>query len=166
MRKQFLLLAAAAIILVSLGSCKKKLDDPGGTAAQKVAGEWFVTLTSGGADVFSLGHFKMSTYNTSANNNQIWVDDLGNGYVFKVKSTVDNNNLTFSATNAPSEYANPPSAPESVTIKNGKVIPNGGHSKSGNVVDSIYMEAIFSDDPTTTYVMSGHFRTGFFEDEY
>ncbi len=41
-----------------------------------------------------------------------------------------------------------------------------GKTKSGNPVDSIYMEAVFSDDPGNKYVISGHQRTGFFEDEY
>jgi hypothetical protein len=57
------------------------------TAAQKIANEWWVTLDQGGrADVFGIGHFKIATYNTSANDDSIWVDDLGNGWNVKFRA--------------------------------------------------------------------------------
>ncbi len=160
------------IALIFTTSCKKNLPDIGGTTAQKVANEWWVTFTINGVDTFKLGHVKIATYNTANNNNEIWTDDLQNGYVFKSKATVDYNALTFSAANSANEYfdpkdtTNPAPPPQTVTIENGKVLLGVGKSKAGNVADSIYMEAKFSDDPTTTYIISGHSRTRFIEDEY
>ena len=51
-------------------------------------------------------------------------------------------------------------------VADGKVLPLGGKSKSGVVVDSIFMHVEFSDDPGTIYTISGHQRSGFLEDEY
>ena len=48
----------------------------------------------------------------------------------------------------------------------GKIIADGGVSKTGVVVDSIYIKATFSDDPGTEYEITGHRRTGFVEDDY
>ena len=39
----------------------------------------------------------MPTYNTSDNNDTIWVDDLKNGYGFKVKAGANYSNSTFAA---------------------------------------------------------------------
>ena len=82
-------------------SCEK--DEIGGTATEALAGEWYVTVdavdASGnvvGEDFFGLGRVMMNTYNTAANNaNEIWVDDCGNFWEFKVKASADINILTF-----------------------------------------------------------------------
>jgi hypothetical protein len=153
------------LTFVLISSCSKK-PDVEYTAPYKLAGEWWATMKVGGTDV-GAGHHQISTYNTAANSNEIWVDDLKHLYGFKVKATGDIGARTFSSTNALNPYYVGTSAyPEKVTITNGKVIENAGRTKTGNPVDSIYMEAEFSDDPGKKYVISGHFRTGFFEDEY
>jgi hypothetical protein len=51
-------------------------------------------------------------------------------------------------------------------VLEGKIIADAGHSKTGVVTDSIYIKAVFSDDPGTEYEMAGHRRTGFVEDDY
>ena len=51
-------------------------------------------------------------------------------------------------------------------VLEGKIIADAGHSKTGVVTDSIYIKAVFSDDPGTEYEMVGHRRTGFVEDDY
>jgi hypothetical protein len=53
-----------------------------------------------------------------------------------------------------------------VNLTEGKILPLAGKSRSGNVTDSIYFKANFSDDPSNTYVISGTARTGFIEDDY
>ena len=54
-----------------------------------------------------------------------------------------------------------------VHIANGKIIPNGGMGKStGSIVDSIYMEASFGDDPGDTYIISGVARSRWATDDY
>jgi hypothetical protein len=158
--KKITLLSIITIFL--LASCKKDLPEIGGTAAQKLANEWWVTLDQGGTqDALGYGHFKLLTYNTAANNDSIWVDDDGGGWQVKFKAAANFNDLTFSANNAPNEYY-----PITINLTEGKVLLNAGHSKSGNIVDSIHMKVEFSDDPGTIYEMNGTARTRFIEDEY
>jgi len=166
MKKILSILALASIVLVS---CEKEKPEVGGTGAEKVANEWWVQLTVDGDDIYHLGHFKLATYNTSGSQDSIWVDDLKNGYGFKSKAKVDLNNLTFGGANVQNLYYDPnrpASFPQTVSITNGKVLPGLGRSKTANVTDSIYMEVEFVDDPGTKYVLSGHARTQFAEDEY
>jgi hypothetical protein len=145
-----------------LFSCKKQLPDNGGTVAQKMANEWWVTLDKGNTpDIYGIGHFKLLTYNTSANKDSIWVDDYKKGWSVKFKAAANFNDLSFSATNAANEYY-----PITINLTEGKILPNAGHSKSGNIVDSIHMKIEFSDDPGVIYQMNGTARTSFIEDEY
>jgi hypothetical protein len=158
--KKITLLSIITIIL--LASCKKDLPEIGGTAAQKMANEWWVTLDQGGTqDALGYGHFKLLTYNTAANNDSIWIDDYGKGWQVKFKAAANFNDLTFSTTNAANEYY-----PITINLTEGKVLLNAGHSKSGNIVDSIHMKVEFSDDPGNVYEMNGTARTRFIEDEY
>lgn len=159
MLKKIIAIAVLAIFFVS---CKKNLPDIGNTAAVKVANEWWVTLDSVGiSDYYGIGHLKIATYNTAADDNTIWVDDFGNIWPFKIKATVDYASLTFS---------NPAAIDENngikVNLMEGKVLSKAGHSKSGNIVDSIYMKLEFEDDPGFIYEITGHERTRFVEDEY
>jgi hypothetical protein len=159
------ILSLSAVVILS--SCSKK-PDVEYTAPYKFAGEWFVTVMVNGQDV-NHGYSKISTYNTAANANEIWVDDLKHVYGFKVKATTDPANMGFAAINSANQYYNsatPLSFPKTVILNSGKVLAGVGKTKSGNPADSIYVEAEFSDDPGTKYVISGHQRTGFFEDDY
>lgn len=160
MKKIFLL---SGTIIFLLSSCEKKnLPDVASTAAEKMANEWWVTLDQGGVqDASGYGHFKIATYNTSANDDSIWIDDFQNGWEVKFKAKADYSNLTFAASNAVNEYY-----AITVNVTDGKILPNAGHSKSGNVVDSIHMQIEFSDDPGTIYEMNGVARTRFAEDDY
>ena len=156
--KNFFLIVAVVLIA---SSCQK-LKDPGATAAVKVANEWWVTLDLDGTeDYYGIGHQKIATYNTAANDNHMWVDDYQDIWPFKFQTSVDYNNLTFSTTAAQSEYTN-----ITVNVTEGKILPKLGHSKSGNVVDSIHMKVEFSDDPGTIYDINGVERTRFVEDDY
>jgi len=158
MKKVSLILITALLIF----SACQKLKDPGATAAVKVANEWWVTLDSVGIpDYYGIGHLKIATYNTSANDNTIWIDDYQNIWPFKIKTPVDYNTLTFSTTAAQSEYTN-----ITVNVTDGKIFPKLGHSRSGNIVDSIHMGIEFSDDPGTMYELNGVERTRFVEDDY
>src|SRR6476660_4439210 len=90
------------ITLFLLASCKKDLPTIGGTAAQKMANEWWVTLDSVGiTDYYGAGHLKIGTYNTAANNDSIWIDDFQNIWPFKIKAAANFNDLTFTSTNSP-----------------------------------------------------------------
>ena len=159
--KKILSIITIASVLLSFNSCQKT-KDAGATSAVKVANEWWVTLDLGGTqDVFGIGHFRIATYNTAANDNNIWIDDYENGWDVKFKSLVDYKTLTFSATNAQNEYYN-----ITVNQTDGKILPKAGHSKSGNIADSIHMKVEFSDDPGNVYEMNGVERTRFPEDDY
>src|ERR1700693_33873 len=103
MRK--ILFAIFMVMTILFISCKKDLK-PANTAAVNAANGWCVTFTLGGADVYGLGTVFISTYNTSANDDSLWVDDLGHLWDFKCKAKVDYNNLTFSTTNAQNQYYN------------------------------------------------------------
>lgn len=158
-----------AIVIFVASSCQK-LKDVGATSAVKVANEWWATLDSVGIpDYYGLGHIKIATYNTSANDNEIWVDDYKNGYGFKVKATVDYNTLTFSSEDsAANDYlvAGSSSYPKSAHITDGRIFPKMGHSKTGNITDSIHFKIEFSDNPGFIYEMNGVERTMFPEDDY
>jgi hypothetical protein len=151
-----------AIIIVLFLSCTKKLQDPGATNTVAMSNEWWVTLTLNGNDLIG-AHVPFSLYNTSQNvSDSIWLDDLQRGYDFKCKVHADPKSLSFSTDSSQNEYYD-----IRVHIANGKVIPNGGHGKStGNIVDSLYMEASFSDDPGNTYIISGVARSRFAADDY
>lgn len=160
MKKLPLILISALLIF----SACEKTKDPGATAAVKVANEWWVTLDSTGkpgSDPYGIGHFKIATYNTSANDNKIWIDDYKNGWQVKFKSTINYNTLTFSADSAQNEYYD-----IKVQQTDGKILLNAGHSKSGNIVDSIHMKIAFGDVPGKVFEMNGVARTRFAEDDY
>ncbi len=163
--------------IAALNSCQKA-QDAGATSAVKVANEWWVTLDSVGiTDYYGIGHIKIATYNTSSNDNHIWVDDYESlsqylPFSFKVNAVADYSALTFSSSaNAANGYFDPtntdPTAPpETVSITEGKIFPKMGHSKSGNVADSIHMKIEFSTDPGTPYEINGVERTRFPQDDY
>ena len=163
MKRTLISMLLATIFLTSLNSCVKEYDDdPGGTATQAMAGEWWVQA---GIDneLLSPQYYKILTYNTSDNaNNKMWIDDQGEFWEFKVKMDVNLANKTFTATGGENTYYD-----ITVTLKNGKVIPGasiGPNSKA--VTDSIYVEAEFSDDPGTIYQLSGYRRTRWQVDDH
>ncbi len=150
-----------AVILFTAFSCDEGGDpNPGGTNTQQFAGDWFIDLTDSDGNAV-VGHALHSTYNTSANNNTMWIDDHENGYVIKCKITI-NSNGTFSATDSENILDS-----GTVTITEGKIEKGAALSKAGHRVDKISFRAHFSYDAEGYDILySGHKRTGFLEDEY
>jgi len=149
-----------AIVLLTIISCNKKTFDPGTTGASKIANEWWVNLyLNGEAQYGSFG--KILTYNVSANNDSIWVDDLGNIWDFKCKAKFNADSLTFNTTNAVNEKYD-----ITVSIMDAKVMPKKAKSTTGVVTDSIYFKVIFSDDATNTYEIKGTGRTMWSPDDH
>ena len=147
----------------SMWACSKDLPDAGGTATEALSNEWWAT--DNGAEVR-----KIITYNTSSHPDSMWIsmseeEDAitARGDTFQIKVKVDPASLTFSAQNANNflKYSI-----NSVNITNGKVIRNGGKSKEGNITDSIYMEAEYSNDPGVKHILTGVARTRYSEDDY
>lgn len=136
--------------------------DPGATAVVEMSGDWFVQTFVGGEMVAD--YAQISTYNTASDDGtEIWLDDHGNIWDFKVKSPINLSALTFSGTNLNSDvegYA------ITVTISNGTIVTNGATTSGGNTADSISFDAEFSDDPGTIYTMIGYKRNGLLEDEH
>src|SRR5258705_6769332 len=117
--KKIILIVMIMSGIAALNSCQKA-QDAGATSAVKVANEWWVTLDSVGiTDYYGIGHARILTYNTSSNDNNIWVDDNKQTYGFKIKAAVDYTNLTFASTPlASNEYFVPGSSsfPETVNL--------------------------------------------------
>lgn len=69
-----------------------------------MAGDWWVTVNAfiDGKEVedpFGAGHLQMSTYNTASNSEtEMWLDDLGNFWEYKLKVNVNYAARTFSTT--------------------------------------------------------------------
>lgn len=157
------ILVLIVMTLAIFSSCSKKPEIKG-TAAETMANEWWAELKLDGDNVYGPGAFaKIATYNTSTNTNEIWVDDMHGLWDFKVKTTADFNALTFSANQAISVISG---YEITVNVTDGKIFPDQGHSKTGNLTDSIYMKVEFEDDPGTIYTIEGHARTRFSEDDY
>jgi hypothetical protein len=147
-------------VVFVISSCSKK-PDVAYTSTYKMSGEWFTRYYSG--NVAQTTFHKILTYNTAdPASSQVWVEDPA-VWTFKSKFDVDYASLAFKAVAATDNLDIPG---EKIKVYEGKIIPNGGHSKSGNLVDSIYLKVEFTDDPGTIYEIRGHQRTGFFEDEY
>ncbi|MEO8887016.1 MAG: lipid-binding protein [Mucilaginibacter sp.] len=165
MKKINIIFAAFTIVMiVSLGACKKNNLDPGGTATQALANEWWIKFDNG-TGPFGPGYFNLSTYNTAANiPTEMYFDDMNNAKSFwDVKGKVNVSGMTFSGTNiANLDY------PSTFTITEGKVMPNAAHAPGSKAVtDSIYFKISFSDDsPVTTYTVAGYARTRFPEDDH
>lgn len=146
-----------ALFMVCVSSCEQDDPEPGGTAVQSLAGEWWVQIDGEG------GFYHFSTYNTAANvPTEMWLDDLETFWDMKGKVNVDIANLSFSAANTTNEYYD-----ITFTVDSGKIFPGvtkGPVSKA--VTDSISFIVEFSDDPGTKYHLSGYKRTGFTSDDH
>jgi hypothetical protein len=148
-----------------LVSCDEGGDpDPGATKVVDMAGDWYVQFLVDGEDIYSLDYQLISTYNTAADNGtEMWIDDQGNTWSFKVKSPVNTTGLTFSGTGLES---NVDGYEVTVTITNGAIVKDAATTSGGNTSDSISFDAEFSDDPGTIYQFRGYKRTGLLEDEH
>ncbi|WP_339712042.1 lipid-binding protein [uncultured Kriegella sp.] len=136
--------------------------EAGATSTVEMSGDWFVQTFVG--DDLVLDYQQISTYNTAADDGtQMWVDDHGHIWDFKVKSPINLDALTFSGETLSS---NVDGYEVSVTITNGVIEKNGTTSTGGTTVDKISFDAEFSDDAGTIYSMIGYKRTGFPEDEH
>lgn len=170
MKKAIYLLMMCAGVL--LASCEK--EEIGGTATRALAGEWNVTVDGVDAsgtvlyeDVFGLGHQVINTYNTAANiPSEIYMDDLGNIWEFKVRMKSDINALTFSTEGAVSNE----SYESKVTIEGGKILLGAATTPHGTPADSIVCYVTFSDDENAPEAyaklkISGYRYTGLASDE-
>lgn len=164
--KKYIKYALLSLIAVFMSACSK--DDVPMTSTVDVAGEWMVIVdVVDGDDVYEdpygLGQLMWITYNTNADNGkEIWLDDLGSFWEFKVKEPCDVVSRTFgSSTPAQNAYYDC-----TVTVSDGKITPNGALTPSGMPADKFECYITFSDDEDGyTYYVHGYRRTGFVADE-
>lgn len=151
------LYAILALATLTLASCEK--DPIGGTATEKMAGQWYVQIdgydTEGDSVViedFNDGRSMLLTYNNNQNDpNKLYINDMGKFWDFIVQVDCDVNSLTFgSAVAIPNE-----SYDCQVTLTNGKIIKNGIKTPSGADADYIEFYVNFDDDDLAAYGMPG-----------
>src|SRR5690606_34339586 len=121
-------------------SCEK--EEIGGTATQKMAGEWYVKVVAiddngdvvyEDEDLFGLGYFHLDTYNSAANiPTEMWINDNGNFWDFKAKIKVDLDAMTFHAEDVQNEAYD-----SRLTITDGKILLGAATTPSGMPADSI-----------------------------
>ncbi|MDR0891050.1 MAG: hypothetical protein LBN24_00335 [Mediterranea sp.] len=143
--------------------------EPGGTAVEKMAGDWWVTidvLQDGQLqeDPYGLGHLRMSTYNTAANvPTEMWLDDEEHFWDYKVKVTVDYAKRTFSTDG----FVENIKYDSKVKITDGKITAGAAVTPSGKPADKIEYKVEFDDDSNgLVYVVTGFRRTGFSADDF
>ena len=155
----------AMLVLTSFVACDEVGDtDSAGTSVEAMAGDCYVQTLVNGQVVAD--YALISTYNTAANNGQeMWIDDHGHVWDFKVKAPVTVSSLSFAGNNLASSVDG---YDVNVTITEGKITKNGATSSGGHKVDGISFKAVFSDDTNagTIYEIKGYRRTGFLEDEH
>jgi PBP1b-binding outer membrane lipoprotein LpoB len=166
--KKYLILLVAALTFFFAGC--QKATEPGGTAVQNMAGDWWVTCEYQKAGVWTdagVGHVLFTTYNTAANKaTEMWVNDNGSFLSFQSIVNVDYAAKTFST--ADSVSTNSASYPtEKVLITNGKILLHAAKTPSGVAADSIVFFAAFNDDSgPIVYKIAGFRRTGFPADNF
>ena len=158
---------AAAITLLVIASCDNDVD-PGRNAVVTMSNEWwgqiYIPDGSGGLTDLGLGYQHLLTSSTASGTaDSLFIDDFDGLLELKAKVACNVGDLTFT-TNG--EAVLERYTDGTVIIGNGRILLNGGRSTSGVTVDSIYFEAEFDWDPGQIYVVAGHGRTGFLEDEH
>ena len=168
--KKYISLAFMAVAL-SFGfvSCSVETnEEPGGTNVEKMAGRWNVQVDavdeSGNVvyeDPYGIGKITIMTFNTAANNiNEMWLDDNGKFWSFKMKVDVNYRERTFSCAEQDYDAAGSGTA----VVTNGKIMENAAKNLHGMPNDSIVFNIKFSDDDNgLIYRLSGQRYTGFYE---
>lgn len=154
------------LISISFASCDEGGNpEAGGTTTQDFAGDWFINVKVQGVNKF----IRFSTYNTSANDNTMFIDDNGlsqtkpTSELLKAKYSINMNNGDFGSDVNTANLRQPN---KTVTITNGKIEKMGGISRGGHTVDKISFTVEYSNEPGVKYDYVGTKRTGFKEDEY
>lgn len=112
--------------------------------AYPISGQWLVTYTlEDGTDVGN-GYSTLFVYNTSFDNDSIFITDDGNFWDYKVQAAYSG--TTFSVVGGYDLMHD-----DSTTVASGNIINN----------DSIYMKLSWASDPGTIYICAGKRATGF-----
>lgn len=172
MKKYISMFMVALVGMFTFVSCDPETDEKaGGTAVEKMAGHWVVTVDAVDEDGNVIDEnllgkkIDLNTYNTAANEaDKMWLDDGGNFYNVKMKVNVtDYKNGKFEA--IPNTSYNPADdAAGNVEFLKGQVLYGQGKNLHGAPVDSICYTVKFSDDEDgLIYRVSGKRYSGFTE---
>ncbi|MCW3789807.1 lipid-binding protein [Plebeiibacterium sediminum] len=135
------------MFIVSLVSCTEDAE-VWNSSTVDLAGQWWIqTYDTNGQLVEDYGN--VLTYNTAADDGSMWVN-LSNLGSFGQITEVSTQDLTFAGEDV-------------YVISGGKVLFDVAKSKTGIVTDSIFMTV---EKDGIDYVLRGHKKTGFPEDEY
>lgn len=171
MKKYISMFMVALVGMFTFGSCDPETDEKaGGTAVEKMAGHWVVTVDAVDEDGNVIDEnllgkkIDLNTYNTAANDaDKMWLDDAAfYGVKMKVNIT-DYKNGKFEAT--PNTCYNPSDDEAgNVEFLKGQVLYGQGKNIHGAPVDSICYTVKFSDDDNALiYRISGKRYSGFTE---
>jgi len=155
------------IVIITAASCRK---DPvvGGTKVQTLAGEWWVQVDDGDGTGFSSKYYAITTYNTAANNDSLFVDDGDAIWGVKGKVLGHPGSLTFAAANTADYYSDGGIATFSIT--NGQVVKNGAIAPgSGDKTDAISFTLTFDSSlqgGQNVIKAKGYRRTGWPQDDH
>lgn len=172
-------IAFFGLIALTAVSCETLPDqEVDTTAIYPVAGEWHahVYTTTNGGTVMGPAFgatatnphgtlFAFRTYNTADNaSNMAWLR-LGTTQAVAIlgKATVDVNALTISGTDIANTAAG--KTGKTFTIQEGKIMLDSSMQPSGTTADSIYVRYTSTFD-NNTYIIAGHRRTAWPEDQY
>lgn len=172
MKKYISMFMVALVGMFTFVSCDPETDEKaGGTAVEKMAGHWVVTVDAVDEDGNVIDEnllgkkIDLNTYNTAANEaDKMWLDDGGNFYNVKMKVNVtDYKNGKFEA--IPNTSYNPSDdSAGNVEFLKGQVLYGQGKNLHGAPVDSICYTVKFSDDEDgLIYRVSGKRYSGFTE---
>jgi hypothetical protein len=169
MKLKYTLLLTLFLSLGFITSCDDDEDDDlEFTATYPLSGDWTVTYsieTAPGQFEPLLEDTELLIYNTSENlPTEVWVDDHGNFWDFKVKTPADARARTFGGENLENQ-----SYESVVNVASGQVFLDAVRV-NGIQRDSIYFQVSFNDDEDaegnpapfgTIYHVYGHRSTGF-----
>ncbi len=144
--------------------------DPGGTAVQKMAGDWWITVKNTGNPDYEgeYGPYLMYTYNTAANNDsEMWLQDNHSDpfWDYKLKVNVNYNSRTFET----ADFVENIAYDSKVKITEGKITEGAATTPSGMPADKIEYKIQFDDDGfggTVVFEVTGFRRTGFPADDF
>lgn len=172
MKKYISMFMVALVGMFTFVSCDPETDEKaGGTAVEKMAGHWVVTVDAVDEDGNVIDEnllgkkIDLNTYNIAANEaDKMWLDDGGNFYNVKMKVNVtDYKNGKFEA--IPNTSYNPADdTAGNVEFLKGQVLYGQGKNIHGAPVDSICYTVKFDDDEDgLIYRVSGKRYSGFTE---
>jgi len=140
-----------SVVAVALFSCEPTYKKEY-SWSYPISGDWMLTAYDKSDMSPVWGPFELKAYNSSFGTDSVWIDDYdGNFWDMKFKVAANMSSKTFSAVTTTNQI---PGYDIDIVVENGKIVGT----------DSLYMEVTFGDDPTTTYVLSGHREISY--DEY